>query len=272
MSVCQEEKLIVSPPPLSPFTKACMAICEPSNTPCSRIAERHDILYNHQEFAEAVWLRAQTSEIPYPIYLILRNKYNLHTWPNRHLKGLDEMLSLVLDRHKLPDRELSTTMSSDRARLACDLRAEERLLLESKEGSFSEGFIRLKKELLKQGFLQSRRTQFIKHPRIVTLQDAVSFYYTGAAFFLVVAFFVAVVFVAVAVAFFGWVFLTVFFAGGAAATAACLADTAYSGATDVKETAVFLGAGGAWLSEPMLENSPPVPTSMSLPKSEDAIF
>lgn len=165
-------------PVLSPFTKRCMSLCDPSNSPCSRIDRKHDDLADQQSFEEAVWLRTSTTAVPTAVYKVLRAKYGLAKWPSHHLRSLDELVSCI--RH-LPDdsQGWGAWVSYSRVQLVADLRGEERLLLEADAGKFSLGYYKLKETLQKQGALPSKRTVLLKHPQVTTVQQAACLYYAG---------------------------------------------------------------------------------------------
>ncbi len=166
-------------PSLSPFARACLSICHTPNSPCSRLSQRYADLADEGAFEEAVWLSTRSADVPDNTYYSIRQKYDLHSWPSRQLVCLDHVVSYVMNSQQLPDDTLA--LSHHRLQLAADLRAEERLLLESDEGLFTPGYEHLKKELQKQGCVRSNRKTFVKNPKVKVVRDAMRLYYPPGA-------------------------------------------------------------------------------------------
>lgn len=247
---------MASTPFFSPFSLACFALTRSSNSPCANLLREYDSIAADHAQHDGLWLRTPCSGVPPEVHRALKDKYGLHRWPTKQLLGLDELTFLVMgDQLQCTDDGCEEECCEARLRLANDLRAEERVLLESQDGLFSAGYRKLREQLVRQGVLSSitRGRGCTKKGRVKSLQDAAKIYYTGlflVALLAVVLFLVVVVFLAPGV----FVALLVTRFAGAAGNASTGGSW---GGIDLKED---MGCNLA-----ILESSPEVPTSMSLP-------
>ena len=248
---------MASTPFFSPFSLACFALTSSNNSPCVNLLREYDSIAADHAQHDGLWLRTPCNSVPPEVHRALKAKYGLQRWPTKQLLGLDEMTFLVMGGQlQCTDDGCEEECCETRLRLANDLRAEEKVLLESQDGLFSAGYKKLREHLVRQGALSSitRGQGYTRKGRVKYLQDAARIYYTGL--FLVTLLALVLLFVVV-----------VFFAAGVLVallvTLAGLAGTAGnasrggSGAIDLKED---MGCNLA-----ILESSPVVPTSMSLP-------